>query len=236
MKTTPYTYHIFNTVTQQHYYGVRYSKNCHPNDLWVTYFTSSKYVQKLIDQYGKDSFIFEVRKTFDTPEAALAWEHKVLRRLKVRDRLDWLNRVTCSARNKTLSIEHRLKISENNRKRKGNIPPRKLSEEHKQKIRLSKLGSKNPNYGKVYTVEEKQRHSEKIKGQKRSKETCMKLREAARRNGNDGKHMSYLRSLIKDRTHGAAKRRGQKRTAEQRQRMSEAHRKTQEGNNHAQDY
>ena len=26
------------------YYGVRYSKNCNPSEFWVTYFTSSKYV------------------------------------------------------------------------------------------------------------------------------------------------------------------------------------------------
>jgi hypothetical protein len=48
-------------------------------------------VHKLIQQYGKDSFTFEVRKIFDDPKQAVAWEQRVLRRLKVLEKDDWLN-------------------------------------------------------------------------------------------------------------------------------------------------
>ena len=34
------------------YYGVRFAKNSSPDDLFKTYFTSSKYVRELINKYG----------------------------------------------------------------------------------------------------------------------------------------------------------------------------------------
>ena len=38
----PYTYRITHLPSGKHYYGARYAKDCHPSDLWVIYFTSSK--------------------------------------------------------------------------------------------------------------------------------------------------------------------------------------------------
>ena len=73
----PYTYRILCIPTNEYYYGVRYAKNCNPADLWIKYFTSSKAVHKLVKQYGKDSFTCEIRKTFDTAEAAIKWETRV---------------------------------------------------------------------------------------------------------------------------------------------------------------
>lgn len=93
----PYTYYIYNTITKEHYYGVRFAKNCHPNELWNTYFTSSKKVHKLINFYGKDSFIFEIRKIFSDKQSAINWENKVLRRMKVLDKPNWLNMTTNKA-------------------------------------------------------------------------------------------------------------------------------------------
>lgn len=87
----PYTYYLYHEQTNTHYYGVRYSKNCRPDDLWHTYFSSSKKVKKLINEYGTDSFSVEVRKTFNDREQAILWEQKVLRRLKVLSKLEWLN-------------------------------------------------------------------------------------------------------------------------------------------------
>jgi hypothetical protein len=78
---TPYTYRVKFTPTGQYYYGVRYSKACHPADLWVSYFTSSKNVKKLIKENGIESFTIEIRKTFNNKEHAIAWEEKVTRRV-----------------------------------------------------------------------------------------------------------------------------------------------------------
>lgn len=87
---TPYTYLICHKPTGLLYYGSRYARGCHPTDLWATYFTSSTYVADLINEYGKDSFSFEIRKTFDSIQECLDWEERVLRRVYQSDK--FLNR------------------------------------------------------------------------------------------------------------------------------------------------
>lgn len=79
--STPYTYRIRFIPTGEYYYGVRYAKDCHPSDLWIRYFTSCTKVKKLIREYGKESFTYEIRKTFTNKEQAIAWEEKVTRRV-----------------------------------------------------------------------------------------------------------------------------------------------------------
>lgn len=86
-----YTYYLYHKPTNKKYYGVRWAKNCSPNELWVKYFSSSKKIWKLIEIYGKESFYFEIRKTFDNIDKAILWEEKVLKRLKVLTNPDWLN-------------------------------------------------------------------------------------------------------------------------------------------------
>lgn len=87
---TPYTYLIGWSKLNKFYYGVRTAKNCNPNDFWVTYFTSSKQVKRMIKQYGNPDII-QIRKRFKNKEDALLWESKVLRRLNVKNRNDFLN-------------------------------------------------------------------------------------------------------------------------------------------------
>lgn len=79
--TEPYTYVIIHKPTNMWYYGVRYKVNCTPSDLWIKYFTSSKYIHELITQYGKESFSCHIRKTFGDINTAIKWEKKVLRRI-----------------------------------------------------------------------------------------------------------------------------------------------------------
>lgn len=88
----PYTYHLYHIPTKKHYYGVRYKKDCSPDDLWITYFSSSPIVHSLIEQYGKDSFITKVRKTFNTSDEAVLWESKFLRKIDAQNNDKWLNR------------------------------------------------------------------------------------------------------------------------------------------------
>ena len=92
--TKPYTYLLHHVPTNTFYYGVRWAKNCHPDEFWKTYFTSSKkLVPELRKKYGDDSFEFEIRKTFEDKKKAQEWEHKVLRRMKVLKKHNiWLNR------------------------------------------------------------------------------------------------------------------------------------------------
>lgn len=89
---TPFSYYLYHTPTGLRYYGVKFAKKCSPDDLWVTYFSTSKLVKQLIKDYGADSFVVTVRRTFATAEEALRWEHKVLRRLNAAESEHWLNR------------------------------------------------------------------------------------------------------------------------------------------------
>ena len=88
----PYSYFLYHKPTGLKYYGIKYGKHCHPDQLWVKYFSSSKIVQQLIKEYGKDSFDCTVRKIFTSSSKALLWEHKVLRRLDAANKEDWINR------------------------------------------------------------------------------------------------------------------------------------------------
>lgn len=60
---------------------MRYAKGCNPNDLFKSYFTSSAKVRKLIEVDGVNSFQCEVRRIFLSIEDAIAWEHRVLRKI-----------------------------------------------------------------------------------------------------------------------------------------------------------
>jgi hypothetical protein len=95
---TPYTYLLTHIPTNTHYYGVRYKKGCHPTDFWTTYFTSSEHVAKLINQYGVDSFAFQIRKLFTNSMDARKWETNVLRRIDAVNRPDFINRTDSDIR------------------------------------------------------------------------------------------------------------------------------------------
>lgn len=89
---TPFTYHLYHKPTNRHYYGVRYKKDCSPDELWNTYFSSSPIVHQLIEQYGKDSFVPKVRKVFRSAEQAVRWESKFLSKIDAQHSDKWLNR------------------------------------------------------------------------------------------------------------------------------------------------
>jgi hypothetical protein len=90
--TIPYTYLIKCIPTGEVYYGVRYARGCNPSELWKTYFTSSKHVATRIQLFGKESFLHEIRKVFETGNKARLWEDQVLRKMSVIDDPKWLNK------------------------------------------------------------------------------------------------------------------------------------------------
>ena len=86
----PYVYIIKNKTTKMKYIGVRYAKGCNPADLWVSYFTSSSLVKKLIAQFGKDDFVVKVIHRYpNDPKAAILKEANYFKYIKERD--DYLN-------------------------------------------------------------------------------------------------------------------------------------------------
>jgi hypothetical protein len=93
MNNIPYTYLIGWTKLNVWYYGVRYAKDCHPSDLWVSYKTSSNYVKNVVRQHG-DPDIVQVRKLFTDVNKARLWEETVLRRMNVINDDKWLNKTS----------------------------------------------------------------------------------------------------------------------------------------------
>ena len=189
IESIPFTYLLKHIPTNKYYYGVRYRKGCHPKDLWKTYFTSSKKVKSLIKKYGKKSFIFEIRKTFKTQQQALNWEHKVLKKMKVVYRNDFLNQtdnkcfdpiliskymktkigIKNSFYGKKHSKETIKKLRLINLGKNNPMYGKSLTEEVKQKMRLSKLGKNNPMYGKRGKLST-------FYGRKHTKKTIQKMR------------------------------------------------------------
>ena len=192
----PYTYLIGWSTHNKWYYGVRYAQNCSPNDLWKTYFTSSKHVKNFREKYGEPDVI-EVRKVFESKTSAILWEEKVLQKLKVRNDEKWINKNDCSAPPVMFGEEHPLykighseetkqKISEKN---KGKLKGRKKSEEHKRKISEARKKNwetndelrekikekmKGNDYGKnkkgwVPTIETRKRMSESAKNRNKKR-------------------------------------------------------------------
>ena len=151
----PYTYYIAWSKHNLHYYGVRLRPKSE-NDLWVKYFTSSKYVKQTRKLLGEPDII-EIRKMFDNERKARIWECRVLIRLKVKYRIDWLNR--CDG------------------KYNGSTSPK--SEDHKRKISESNTGKIHHWQNKVNkNLDKIRKTAEKHKGMKRPESTKEKLKEA----------------------------------------------------------
>ena len=152
----PYTYRIAWSNLNKHYYGVRYAKNCNPNDLWKIYFTSSKIVKQYREKYGEPDVV-EIRKIFDCPHKAKIWENKVLKRLKVLDNNKWINE-------NISGDQYIIKKHSDDTKRKMSINNASKREEMKQLISQRQKGNKNSFFGKHHTEESKKIKSEKNKG------------------------------------------------------------------------
>lgn len=179
--TIPYTYYIICPDGRK-YYGVRYAKGCSPEDLWNTYFTSSKEIEKLLNIFNKDLFFFEIRKIFNNTADAINHENRVIKRILGKD--GWLNKnlngsefyhniphsdeTKNKIRNTLLGNKHSPEVVE--RRRKSNTG-KKRTEEFCQLMRDMNIGRK---------VSEETRIKQSIArtGTKRSEETRAKMREA----------------------------------------------------------
>lgn len=116
MEYKPYTYLIGWSIHNLFYYGVEYKNSskgiANPTNLWTTYFTSSRTIHHLRAKHGEPDVI-QIRKIFNTRQQAIAWEKKVLKRMKVLHDPKWLNSNVAGA--VVLSLATRQLIAEKNR-------------------------------------------------------------------------------------------------------------------------
>lgn len=178
--STPFTYYLYHRPTQSHYYGVRWSRSCDPSDLWTKYFTSSKTVKLLIKQYGVDSFDVEIRKIFSSKEKAIEWERKVLVRLNVLNRPDWLNKNVSGC---IVNDVHPLLGIPCSEEKKRKISAAKKgkkiwSEEQKNQMSISRSGVNHWSYNKPRPISTRQKISEANKGNIPTAYTRQKASEA----------------------------------------------------------
>jgi hypothetical protein len=154
-------YKTTNLVNNRIYIGVHCTEDVgFGTDTWLDdYIGSGKSVTKALEKYNRENFKVEVIAYFDTEDAAYKAEAFIVDDIFVKRR-DTYNRCLggggsgIKLRGKPKTEEHKAKL----RGKRKPIGP--MSEEHKNKlrkpkssehienIRLSKLGSKNPMFGK----------------------------------------------------------------------------------------
>lgn len=245
----PYTYYLYHTPTGKKYYGVRVAPKAEPeNDLWTHYFSSSDKVRELIDEYGIGSFIPEIRKTFADGDSAIEWEQKVLLRLDVINKDDWINQAVYSGHfyfkgpRGPMSEDHKAKLSKARTGQKSSeatkakiskshlgVPKTPHTEETKEKLRQALLDRPRPeevkkkigsaNKGKKLSQEQKDHLRNVFAGRTFSEETRLKMSESAK-----NRPQRTQSPETKEKIRAALKGRpGQPRSQETREKMSNAH-------------
>jgi hypothetical protein len=195
----PYTYHIAWTEQNLHYYGVRYAEDCSPDDLWKTYFTSSKVVAQKRIEIGEPDII-EVRQTFSNKEDAVAWEHKVLTRFKVPTNESWLNKAITWPIIPEFDEAHRANLSKSAKKRQISDEGRIKLSEAKKKL------WKNPEFKKKqskamlngFTDEHGKKIAEFQRGRTRSAEHKAKIVEIRKAEWADAEKTAARKKAISD--------------------------------------
>lgn len=137
----PYTYLIGWSALDLWYYGVRYAQGCNPEELWVSYFTSSKRIPDLRSLHGEPDVV-EIRQVFANSLKATAWESRVLKRMGAVQSKRWINLARGGAKFNSTSAEVRLAIS---RAKMGYIQ----SKETRDKISKSRSGIPMPPSAKI---------------------------------------------------------------------------------------
>jgi len=177
----PYTYLILFKPTCQLYYGVRFRKGCHPSELGVSYFSSSKVIHQLIEEYGLNQFEFQVRKLFQSAKLARKCEARVHKYFKVRKDQKWLNLHEAgelhflrahSDQTKALMREKaKSRNPDQYKKTAEKLRGKKKSPEHVEKIAAQKRGVKQSEH----TI---QQRTESIKGRKASEDQRKRMSES----------------------------------------------------------
>jgi len=181
--TLSYTY-LIKCPNGKSYYGYRSANQTSPeDDLWKHYFTSSKVIQELREQYSDDEFIATVDKTFTSADGARAYEENFLRKNNCVRSDEWLNRGNAGKDffTKGHSDETRRKLSEASKGRKHTEETRrKMCEAQKGKKHTEETRRKLSEAAKNKSAEHRRKLSEAAKGRKLSDETKRKLSEINR--------------------------------------------------------
>lgn len=161
-----YTYLLHWIETDMSYYGYRGENKVEPeNDLLIEYPTSSQYVKNYVKKYGEPDIVM-IDQRFESIEEAKAAETKYFEMFNIPS-IGWLNMSNgispfwgsgIKLRGRTLSDEHKRKISESSKNRvitEAIIAGRKKQSE-KMKGNKSSLGHPSGMLGKNWSDEHRQ--------------------------------------------------------------------------------
>lgn len=183
-----YTYLLKHIPTNTFYYGVRFAENCNPEEFWKSYFTSSKRkIPELREQYGDDSFEFEIRKTFECKHKAIDWESKVLRRMRVLQKPElWLNRTDNKAILNEVHPNTKGRPANKGSFQKGMSPWNKgktgvqKASERQKNIARDRWLENNPNNDPIIMQKIKENHIG-FSGKKHSQESIQKIKDSLKK-------------------------------------------------------
>lgn len=148
---TPYVYLLGWSCLNKWYVGARhahtykclYESGCHPDELWNTYFTSSKYVKQFCRENGDPDIRIILREFPDNASLALAYESDLINTFSLHENDHFLNKTN----NQGIPPLHLLptdvqkernrKISKSNRQR--TYIKWSMSDEGKSKIKQKQL-------------------------------------------------------------------------------------------------
>lgn len=181
----PYVYLIGWKNFDTWYCGVRYKKNCSPDDLWNTYFTSSKYVKRFVEQHGDPDYI-EILKTFENIEDARLYEQHILKTNDVLNKPNWLNRAIgghFAGTRGPLSEETKQKISLANKGKKHGRHSEKSIQQQKETFKRNYSENRKTRFenrskkqkGRIITEEHKYKISQTLTGRKLSDAVKLKI-------------------------------------------------------------
>jgi hypothetical protein len=134
------------------YYGASYKEGASPEELGVTYFSSSRKIKEIIKKYGSASVRFEIRRIFSDVYSCLRWESSFLRRIDARNNQLWLNEHNGDGKFycKEHTEESRKKMSAWQRE---NSPLRGRKRPDVSEYLRNRTGGRNPNFGKKLSEE-----------------------------------------------------------------------------------
>ena len=187
--TQPFTYVIGWTNHKIYYYGCRYRVGCSPDDLWKTYFTSSKQVSAFRHQYGEPDVI-RIHRICITGSEALELEEKFLLKVDAANSINWLNchngaknfiarkgkehHTYNVPRSESWRNRHSLSLKTSGKVKGANNGM--YGKSHSEKVRLEQSirvsGINHPMFGKPKSDSFKKNLSEKYKGKSRPTTQC----------------------------------------------------------------